>query len=348
MNIYIIIFILVIIISIVVYLIISNNKSTPTSTPITPYTQLDSALTQSGINKYGTTSENFEDVTTTSNVIIFDDIQKIMENFELFASIYFPKLNLTRINDKLKTDNYKDNAAIYNKTVQQILKDAAPNQVSRNRFKLKPVIDIYSRILLDDTNDINIDRNFELAMIGLIIFLNAKSANRQFTSNGKSGNVVYEYNPDYETINELRIFMSTPYNKGKDLLNTGSLTTENTDCLVNKLCYTTSADLKSFYLTSNKSNKEEKEKENKVERENKKKEVKNQIIDLNELLDFLFIANLIFIQDDTKENVNAIVNELLNKTFSDKKIRYRGFFRSMLNSKNVELDTEDKPTTTQA
>ncbi len=334
MNIYIILTIAVIIIIII---IMNMNKSSE-------FPKIDTPLSQSGIKPLGTSAEHFEDSTTsTTTNIIFDDIEKIMNNFDTFASIYFPKLDLARINDKLKTDKYALFTSIYNKTIQQILTDASTNQKSRERFKLKPIIDIYSRILLNDTSDANIDKNFELAMIGLIIFLNAKSANRQFTTNDyKSGSVVYEYNPDYATINELRIFMSTPFNKGKELSKNNSLTVENKECIVDKLCYTTSEDLKSFYMTSTKTKKEEKEKEDKNEREKKKNEVKTQAVDYNELLDFLFIANLIYVQDTTKENINAIVNDLFTKTFSDKKIRYRGLLHSIINTKNVEIDTEDK------
>ncbi len=212
---------------------------------------------------------------------------------------------------------------------------------SRNTFRLKPIIDIYSRIILNDTSDENINKNFELAMIGMITFLNAKDVVKIFNKDTKSGNIVYKYNPDYKEINELKIFMTTEYNKDKDLLYTDSLKVENEECLIDKLCYTTSEDLKKFYMTSTKTIKSEKENENKKERENKKGEVKNEILDLNELLDLIFIANLIYTHRSNTSSINAIINDLIKTSFPNQKVKYRGLIQRIINKKNLDVTIDD-------
>ncbi len=331
---FIIICIIAITVPLVIFLRKKNNTTTNTTTNNTTSTPLTSALNSSGLAVMN--REGFENI--PPEPIVFDTIEKIMTNFETFINLYFPKLkdiiddvNMTISAD---TDYFPPNSTVYS-----ILAEAAQDEEHRNRFKLKPIIDIYSHLLLADTNDETMNNNFNLAMIGLIIFLNAKDIDKTYQINDNNGipitgRVVYKYNSDYDTTKELRIFMDSGVNTDKPLKKEHSLRIEK-DCIIDNLCYTTSEDLKIIYM-------KETDKDSIDEKERLKQEVSANIEKYKAVLKLLFIANLKLMLNPGYNNINQVLNDTNDKN-NRELAGLRGILVSSIKSNHFKLDENDVP-----
>lgn len=314
----------------------SNKPIITTAAPINTMSIVASGLSSSGLVSINRTNEGFENPPTTS--IVFDTVEKIMLNFEVFINLYFPKLKdiIADVNATIAqdTDYFSPNSTVYT-----ILAEAAPYEEYRTRFKLKPIIDIYSHLLLTETNDETMNNNFNLAMIGLVIFLNAKDMNKTYeivNSNGETikGSVVYKYNSDYEITKELKIFMDSGINMDKPLKKEHSLHIEK-ECISDNLCYTTSEELKVIYM------KDTMEDTN-MEKERKKKEVATDIDKYKKVLELLFIANLKLMLNPDYNNINQVLNDS-NDRNNRELAGLRGILVSSIKSNHFKLDETDIP-----
>jgi hypothetical protein len=273
-------------------------------------------LTSSGLDNYESIASGFDNIdplptTTQSEIIIFDSIEKIMINFEKFIDLYFSELKdiIEDINNKISedTDFFPSGSTVYS-----IYEDAASHKEYRDRFNLKPIINIYSHLILTEENEEIMNARFDLAMIGLIIFLNANDINKTYEldnndgSTKSNGNLIFKYNSDYK-INGLKFFMETELNKDKPKIKKHSLDLTK-ECIKDNICFTTSEDLKSIYLKDDQPDKEKKR---------LKEEVKNNEDNYKKILKLLFIANLKLMLNSDYNDINEVINDNNDKNHKE-------------------------------
>lgn len=297
---------------------IDETISASTSANDTNNIILSNGLEGSGLESRNSESNvsRFDNVdplptTTQSEIIIFDSIEKIMTHFEKFIDLYFPELKdiISDINKKISedTDFFPSGSTVYS-----IYEDAASHKEYRDRFNLKPIINIYSHLILTEENEEIMNAKFDLAMIGLIIFLNAKDINKTYelddNNTTSNGNLIFKYNSDYK-INGLKFFMETELNKGKPEKKEYSLESTK-ECIKDNICYTTSEDLKSIYLKGNKVDDDK-------EKKRLKEEVKNNKDNYKKILKLLFIANLKLMLNSDYNDINEVINDNNDKNHKE-------------------------------
>ena len=211
---YIVIFIIIIMLGVLSYLILTSTKSNP-SKPSLSATEL--ALQKARIVG---TQENF------AFDGVYNNLEDILSNFEDFINTYFPKINLGKINDLLKSYNIHF-------TIQNIMENNKPTNIHNSIAS-----SLYFSLIKYDDNKQELGN---LALIGIILLYNIylNDSTSKYYKDLRPLNPYFSYNTDYKTTNELRLYFNTDNNKDTEHeLVAPHYLMNSAKCINNNLCYT--------------------------------------------------------------------------------------------------------------
>jgi hypothetical protein len=208
-------------------------------------TQNKLSLLDSAARAFGLTENLVNEKFDTNNDIVFNSLADIQNNWMVFFSYFFPKMEIDKINQIL--NNYG-----CTKTMQEILSEKK-NELDPYKLIDHPLGGYYMCYIFDETNDDKIIENLKLYYIILtngiynIYFKNNLSeAKRRLIGNktlpvNKSDlqYVRFQLAQDFKTSDKLVLYIKTNYNETiplSDAIEASSNNSNWVDCLTSNLC----------------------------------------------------------------------------------------------------------------